>query len=674
MELDVNNLDTKLKNKKLLKGFDFVFNYLDTTTTPGKKYLPVFITETLSDYSYQRKPARVKEEIKASKTSGFQAEGLSQYTGQMYADVNIYKSFIELFGKSFVSPMNNAWKLYYKYSLDDSAYIDGHHSYLIRFKPQRRKELTFSGQFWVSDTTWAITNLQARIADDANLNYLKDFAVQLKFQQQPGGQWFLIREEVFAEMTISDKTAGFLGRKTTTRANIRINPKYDSDFFSRTQPQESIIESQATSKDTSYWAAARHEKLSEKESNIYQMVDSIKQVPVFKTFSDIVSMLTLQYLDLGKWEWGPYFKSYSHNPIEGSRFRFGGRTSEEMFDRLQIEAYGAYGTTDNRFKYGVSLLYVDNDYPRRSFTLKHKYDIEQLGLSANAFTEDNILSTILSRSPNDKLLIVRDTRANFMQEWFLGFSTNLTFTHKTIFPSELIPFKNTTNEISSNSLTTTEMSLDLRLAYNEKFIGGRFNRVSLGSEYPVVSLIFAAAPKNILGSKYAYYRSEISISHHLNVGPLGFLKYQIKGGKIFGTVPYPLLKLHEGNGTYALDLQSFNLMNFYEFTSDTWASMYVEHHFGGLFLNKIPLLSRLKLREIIYGKILYGTLNKANQQERIYDFPAKLNPLTEPYIELGVGVENIFRVFRIDAIWRITNLELPDVTRFGIRASIQIGM
>lgn len=673
MEIDLNNVDEELRKRKVFKNFDFVFNYIDTSAETGKNYLPVFISESVSDYYYQHKPKRKKEIIKANRISGMKNEGVAQYTGQMYVDVNIYDNFIDVFSKPFVSPLNNSWKLYYKYYLLDSTYIDGNHCYLVSFKPKRKQEATFTGEFWVADTTWAIKKAKARIAEDANLNYVNDFIVQVEFEKVDSSNWFLTREELFVDFNLTDKTTGLFGRKTTTKKNVKVNHKYKKGFFSSTEPEESIVQDGAVDRDTAVWNELRHERLSQKEKAIYSMVDSIKDVKLFQTISDIMTMLTVGYYDFGLWEWGPYFTTYSSNPVEGHRFRFGGRTSSEFSEKIRLEGYGAYGTDDERFKYSAGLHYIIKDKPRRDFKVKYRHDVEQLGLSVNAFKQDNILSTILTRDPNDKLQMIDLMQAEYRHEWFQGFSNSITLSNRVIYGSEALPFQNVETEQAWNSISASEINLTTRWAFNEKFLSGTFRRVSLGSAYPILTLGLTAGMKGVLESDYEYYHVKLDIDHHFDLPPFGQFQYRLQGGKLFGDLPFPLLKLHEGNGTYAFDKYAFNMMQYYEFASDTYFSFYGEHHFNGFFLNKIPLMRKLKWREIAYAKGLIGTISDGNSKENaIMDFPTSLGDVSKPYFEVGVGIENIFKIFRLDGIWRLSYLDEGEAPRFGLRASVQI--
>lgn len=432
-----------------------------------------------------------------------------------------------------------------------------------------------------------------------------------------------------------------------------------------------IVNENAIINDEEYWYKHRPIKLTAKEKDIYKMVDSIKHVPIFRTYEKIVGMFAMYHYEVGKFELGPYYKLFSFNEIEGNRLRLGGRTSNAFSTDIMINSHVAYGETDNRFKYGLGFIYMFNKNPRVAFEAQYKFDIQQLGQSPNALTEDNFFTSILRRNPNYKLTMVEDFSASFEKEWFQGFSNKLSFNYKSIEPTEYIPFQKSTpiDTILFNDVTTSETTLNIRYAKNEKYIRGEFEKVNLGTDDPVLNFYFTAGFKNVFGSNYEYYKLNLSLAHKIPISPLGYFKYIIDAGQLFGTVPYPLLKLHEGNETYAFDRYAFNMMNYYEFASDRYVSLYVEHHFQGFFLNKIPLMRKLKWREVFSAKGLIGDLS--NRHESIMDFPTGLYSINDPYWEASVGIENIFKIFRVDAMWRLSYLDHENIEKIGLRVMVQ---
>ena len=683
MELDLNNIDSAFKEQKVFKHFKFIFNYMDTSVETGKSYLPVFITETLSDYYKQRRPDRSKEVIKAARNAGVKNQSITQYTGSMYLDINVYENFITLFNKAFISPISSLGRVYYEYYLTDSAFIDNHWCYQMTFKPRSKTEPTFKGNMWVNDSTFALKRIRAQISADANINYVKGLVINQEFEKINNETWFLVKDELFADFNLKDSSSGFFGKKTCLYKNIVVNKKYPDGFFDDKVPQKSITLDDANDKDSAYWNSNRHEQLSKKEENIYMMVDSIKNVPVFRTFVDIVTLFVSGYHPMGKVEWGPYFSLYSFNSIEGPRVRLGGRTTVRFDKKLRLNYFLAYGFKDQSFKYGAGFKYVVSQTPRVSFGASYNDDYEQLGQSANAFMADNILKSLLMRKQNNKMTRIRDAKTFFEKEWFEGFSNTLTLNRRGILSNDAVPFVlNASNDVTEDikksdlkvrELVTSEVQLNTHLAYNEKFVKGPFDRVSFGSDYPVFDLNLTAGLPNVMGSKFEYYKVKLRINHRFDINPLGRFKYTMEGGRTFGKVPYPLLNLPEGNETYALDETAYNMMNYYEFASDQYASLFCEHHFEGFFLNKLPLIRMLKWREVVYGKGIIGRISSENAQ-KIYHFPEGLDDLSkEPYYEAGIGLENIFKIFRVDAVWRLSHLDKQyGIQKFGLRAKLQV--
>ncbi|MBR4441635.1 MAG: carboxypeptidase-like regulatory domain-containing protein [Bacteroidales bacterium] len=672
MEIDLSNVSSRMTEKGIMKNFDFVMSYADTSAETGKVFLPVFITETMSDIYYKSSPSKKKEVICASRVSGVESTNVSQYTGQMLIDVNIYKNYIPAFGHQFVSPVSDYWKTNYKYYLLDSLYEDGHYLYHLAFKPRHKQEYAFNGELWINDSTWAVKKVTAKMNNDVNINYINDMTISQEYTYIDSA-WFLQKEELFVDFNITDKTMGLFGRKTTSRRDIKINPPFDSNMFSTTNNEETIVLDEALTRDSAYWNSQRHEKLSLKEQNIYAMVDSVKEVPIFHTITNTINMFITGYWAHSWWEFGPYFKIYSHNPIEGHRFRIGGRTSNNFSTDIKFNAHIAYGTKDQKLKYGAGFIYMVNKAPRRTIEMQYKYDYEQLGQSINAFAEDNMFSSLLARREKDNLLMVQEFKYNYEHEYFQGFSNTAGVQYRRLYHSDVIPFRNESLQIDLKSIVSYELNLNTHFCYNEKFVAGQFFRKRMSSDHPAFDIDATIGMWNNKGNYDKYYRLTASIQQRLSVNPLGKLRYLIEAGKIFGTVPFPLLKLHEGNETYAFDTYAFNMMNLYEFASDTYLSATLEHHFNGFFFNRIPLLRKLKWREIAYAKGLVGDISMKNSRANaILDFPSSLGDVNKPYAEAGVGIENIFKFFRVDAVWRLTHLDSPDITKFAIMFKAQV--
>ncbi|MCX7696708.1 MAG: DUF5686 and carboxypeptidase regulatory-like domain-containing protein [Bacteroidales bacterium] len=663
LEVDINNINNEKKSPRLLKPFEWVLDYADTSLENGTVYLPLFISESVSKLYYRYFPRSKREFIEAVKISGIENQSVSQFLGNMYQEINIYDNFITILDKNFVSPIADVAQLYYKYYLVDSMYVDSIWCYKIMFKPRREQELTFSGTFWVATPSYAIKKVEMKISSEANINFINALFIQQHFTAiQDSSVWVPTREQVIVDFNLFQNNqkiiSGFFARKNTYYRNYVIGQPREDEFY--LNPNKVIFLPDFMEKSSEYWDKIRPDTLSAREKQIYSMVDSLKKHPVFKFYYNLVQTFSSGFYPLLYVEIGPYASLVSFNAIEGTRMRVGGRTSPNFSKKLRLWAYSAYGTKDKDFKYAGGFLYVFKKNPRRTLSFNYKHDYEQLGISPSGFREDFILATLFTRQSLSKLTMVNQWRLQNEYEWFPGFMTTFRFVNREIFSLDNQPFSFL--EGTQENLTNSEITFVLRLAYKEKFLYNDFNRMSMGSTFPIIQFQYSRGVKDLFHGDFSYHKLQFSWNDWFNVGNLGWSKYIIEAGKIFGRLPYPFLFIHPGNETYFLDETAFNMMNYFEFISDSWISFYYIHRFDGLFLNYFPLLKKLKWRELIWVKGLAGTMSQKNLS--FSSFPTYTYTLSKPYFEAGIGIENIFKFFRIDGVWRFSYLDHPRVSRF----------
>ncbi len=676
VEFDLNNLSEDFKNNKLLQPFSFIFDNIDSTNAKEKPYLPVFMTEALSDFYYRRSPKARNEVIKASKVTGLENSSVSQFMGDMYQNINIYENTILVFGKNFNSPISDNALLFYKFYLIDSMVIDGHKCYQLQFKPRRKQELAFVGNLWAADTSFGIKQIEMSIADDANINFINSTAV-VQTYTYIDSVWMMQKERLvidFNPFPIEQKKKsmmGVYGRKTADYSNFKINQQQADNFYSMTENLK--VNEDAFKKTEAYWEEHRHDTLSKNEKQIYKMVDTLQSLPIYRTWIDVITIFVTGYRVKGNFEYGPYYNMFSTNEIEGNRFRFGGRTSNQFSKWYELSGYVAYGTRDEKFKYSLGIRSFISKKPRMMVGMYYKNDNEILGQSQNGFTTDNILASVFRVTPLRNLTNVKQVHAYIERFWFSGFSTKLSFYNRTMMPLANFHYeyqKTSTTTAFKESITTSEIRLLGRLAYNEKYLDGEFTRISLSTRYPIVQAQYIIGIKNLFNSDYNYQKLTVNVDDRIRINPIGYFDYILSYGKTWDPLPYPLLELHGGNETYVFDLYAFNAMNYYEFVSDEYAAVTISHHFDGFFLNRIPLMRKLKWREVVGAKALIGRVNDRNRDLLI--FPEHLYSLNRgPYLEATTGIENIFKIFRVDAVWRLSYLDSPKAVPFSIKASMQ---
>jgi len=673
VEFDLNRIPKEMRERKIFKPIQFVFDNVDSLNSGEKPSLPIFITESLSDLYFRSNPDLKKEVIKASKITGIENTSITSVMGDMYQNINIYDNNILVFGKDFVSPISDNGFFYYKYYLEDSLFIGSTRCYQIRFKSKRPNELCFSGNMWIADTTWAVKRLEMSIPKDANINFINAANVVQEFSRIDS-TWMLSKDRLVIDFSMYKNQVGVYGRKTTSYTDFVINQPKEPKFYEF--GDKIVVEDSAMKKSDAFWDQHRHDSLSFREKKIYKMIDTIKTLPVYKTWVDIFTIFVSGYKVVNNFEIGPYFNLVSYNRVEGLRTRFGGRTSSKFSRWYELQGYVAYGFKDEKFKYSVGFKTFITKKPHRQLVgMTYKSDYEILGQSQNGFSQDNIFASLFRTNPLTNLTRVDQTYAWYEREWVEGLTSRVTLIGRTITPLIANSYRYYANDGSirtKESIRNTEARVNVRFAYKEKFISGDFTRISLGTKFPVFQFNYSKSLQNAFRGEYNYQKVVLNISDRIRlISLLGYTDYIGEVGKIFGAVPYPLMELHGGNETYIYDYMAYNMMKYYEFASDQYASVGVFHHFEGLLFNKVPLIKKLKWREVVTGKALWGSVNDRNRNTLI--FPSTLNALgTDPYVELTAGIENIFKVFRVDFLYRATYQNPKASNNIGVKAGFQL--
>ena len=683
MELDIANIGTEFRNRRLQRDFGFIFNYVDTSALTGQVYLPVMISETLADYYHSRKPEVSREVIRANRVSGIDdTSSIAQFTGSLQSNVNFYDNFIELFDVQFASPLADGGQSFYNYFLVDSMQVDGRKTYKIRFHPKRLTTPVLDGEINIDSATYALQSASARMPKGQNINWIKHLRIENSNQMANDSTWFPRADHFSAEFAVamndSSKLVSLIGTREVNYSDVRFGEPIPAEVLAM---DNSVVigDDGSLRRDESYWDEARPYRLTEKEKGIYAMVDSVQQVPLYRNIYTLINTIVGGYYKTKYIEIGPYYKMASFNRLEGFRMQFAARTTKAVSRTVRLGGYVAYGTHDEKVKGGGSVELSFNRRLMRKLTLNGSHDVVQLGAGQNALTDNNIFSSIFSRGGRRRLSMVDRFEAFYEHEWFHGLDNRLGTRIQRIYGNKYVPLVRPDGSVLE-SINDASLQVGMRITHDEKVMRTTFSRYSLEMNYPVLSLSLTAGMPKWMKDTYEYYRLEGGLHYRLKLPPLGYSDIMIQGGKIFGKVPYPLLKLHEGNATYFYDPYAFSCMNFYEFASDAWVGAFFEYHFDGWLLGRIPLIKKLKLREVFICKGVWGTLSNRNngslpETEAYLLFPEGMTSVDKPYVEMGFGVENILRLFRVDCIWRLTHRNsLPgqNVQKFAVNLSLQL--
>ncbi len=677
VEFDMNTIDSAFMKSKIFKGMEFVFKNVDTSSVTGKTYLPIFINESLTDFYGDNENKRSKEILKANKNSGLgSGNGVNMFIKDLYNDYDIYDNYLNLFDKSFTSPLSKTGIDVYNYVLADTAVIDNKLCYNIVFYPRRKNELTFKGDFWVNDTTFAIKKITMAITKSANINWVKEIYLEQEYEVLNDSVFLPTRDYMMSDFALRKKeeSKGVYGKRTTLYRNFKFNEKKPDKFY---KDEINYIDNAVYARSDDYWDENRFEKLNKDERKIYAMIDTLKTVKRFKQLYSLVSILGSGYIEIPKWhfDYGPIFSTVGFNEVEGWRIRAGGRTYFGPNDLWRIQGYTAYGFEDNKFKYGISGKWMIDKKNRIILSGGNRRDVEQIGASLTS-TNDVLgrsyaSSGLFTTGANGKLTSINLTTLAAEIEPIKNVTLQLGFSYRTLESAsdtfKLDYYTGNTPTTTKSKVTQSELNFQIEMTPNKKTIGYGVERREIDSPYSRIFINYGQGFKGFINSDFDYQKIQIYYKQPVVIGAIGRSNFTMELGKTFGQVPLGLMSVVPGNQTLFIIDNTFSNLNFYEFIADQYATLQWEHNFQGKIFARIPYLRKLNLREIIGVRGVYGTVSDENIAINASGLPY-LAP-EKPYWEYSAGIGNIFKVFRLDFAWRGNYRDVPDTSNFTIKGS-----
>jgi hypothetical protein len=675
VEFDMNTIDSAFMKSKLFKGMEFIFDQVDTSRVTGKTYLPIFINESLSDVYGSNKLNKVKEKLRANKNSGFSNnQQIMSFVKDLYSDYDIYNNYLTFFDKSFTSPLSKTGIDVYNYVLKDSAYIGEKWCYNIVFYPRRKNELTFKGDFWVNDSTFAIKKINMAVTKSANINWVKEIYIEQEFDVQNDSIFLLTRDYMMSDFALNKKeeSKGVYGKRTTLYDNHVFNKEKPAAFY---REEVSFIDNEVYNKSEEYWRENRYEKLTKDELGVYKMLDTLKTVKKFQQIYNLVQILGSGYVQVGHFDYGPIFSSFGFNEVEGVRLRTGGRTYFGPNDTWRLQGYTAYGFKDDKFKYGLSGKWMVDKKKRVILSGGNRRDVEQIGASLT--TTNDVLgrsfasSSVFSSGNNGKLTNINLTNVGVEMEPVKNLTFQTGFSYRTLEAASdafsLDYYTDAARTVTKSGVKQSEVNFQVEYTPNRKTIGYGVERDNVDSPFSRFYLNYSHGFKGLLDSDFQYEKIQLYYKQPIIIGPLGRTNIIMEVGKTFGTIPLGLMSVIPGNQTYFTIENTFSNLNFYEFVSDQYATLEWNHNFNGRLFARIPFMRKLNWREIIGAKGVYGTISDENRAINasglVYSAPEKV------YWEYSAGIGNIFKVFRIDFAWRGNYLNTPETNRFTVKGS-----
>ncbi|WP_417885886.1 DUF5686 family protein [Zunongwangia sp.] len=673
LEFDLNKIDSALIKSPIFNGMEFIFEDLDTNRVTGKTYLPIFLNESVTKVYGDNKSGDKLTELVGNKNSGFSDNQILISTVRdVYDEIDIYDNYLKFFDKNFVSPLSKTGINVYNYVLADTAYRDDKYCYKIVYYPRRDNELTFSGDFWVNDTTWAVKSINLEMSEGANLNWVKGVYIEQEFDVL-NDSVFLMKKDFFqADFAIREKedARGVYGKKTVLYDQYEFDNERPSSFYNK---KVNRFREEVYNRDDNFWEENRLESLNRDEKGVYQMLDTLKNVKQFQRLYNVTTALATGYVSFDGWDYGPIFSTFGFNDVEGVRIRGGGRTYFGQHDKWRIEGYGAYGFKDKKFKYGVQgkiLLDPDN---RLIISGGNRRDVEQLGINLTNTTDvlgrSLASSALISTSNNNSLSSINLSVLSVEIEPWENLIFRASASYREIEAAsegfKLDYYTDDEQTTIASGVDQVEISNLLMYTPGKKTAGYGVEREIIDDNYPTIFLNYTLGVKNIFNSDFDYKKLQLFYDQPLMIGGFGRAKASIEAGKTFGDVPLALLSVVPGNQTYFQLYNTFSLLDYYEFVTDTYVAAHFEHNFNGRLFSRIPLLKDLNLREIVGVRGVWGEISESNKQLDASGIFLRA-PTDKAYWEYSVGVGNIFKVLRVDAHFRGNYFDNPDARSFGV--------
>ncbi|HZI23774.1 MAG TPA: DUF5686 family protein [Chryseolinea sp.] len=685
IEIDVDNLSDKFRERKMVKKITQVLDSIERIAgEDGKPILPLFITESVSKVYYRDNPSLKYENILRSKINGVGVEDgttVTQLVGSSFQEYNFYQNWLNILAKDFVSPIADGWRLYYEYDLMDSLYVGDDYCYRLDFFPKSPQDLAFTGSMWITKNEFALKQIDVSIGKQANLNFIEKIKIQQELEPTVEGAWLPVKNRVLVDVSeVTGTSAGMLAKFYTSNKNFTINKPHPPSFY---EIPIVMAEDARVNEEEEAWDSLRHEPLTQTEKNVYKMIDTLQNIPVVKTYTDIIKIAIGGYYDVGKVDLGPYVAMLAINDIEGVRIQPGFRTNEKFSKKWVLAGQVGYGFKDEKIKYLASVQNIMSRRRWTTLTIRARSDVSRVGIDEESAGDNFLLLASQRFGVFRRGYYFNEGRIDFKRELFKGFTQRVGFRYYTFEPTFNFAYYDTPDDVPNSSIhenfETAEFIFESRYARDELFIQSDNDRLSLGTiRWPIITIRYTKGVKGVLNSNFEYDKVRLSVYRRLRFGPLGAGYLNLTAEKVFGTLPYPLLSLHLGNQSPLYTSVTYNLMNYGEFISDQFASLQYQHHFEGFLLNKIPLMRKLKWRLVGTANVIYGSMSQANK-DIIAPTTLDGEPTLEfqsfeknrPYVELGYGVENIFKFFRVDFVHRLSYLQNPDIRTFAVLFSFQ---
>lgn len=699
LSLSLDNFNPNLDKNKFLKKFKFIKNYLDTSEFNGKPILTVSVRENLSDFYYRKSPKAEKTIVRAKRMQGIDKTlddggGITSNLEEIFKSINIFDNNIPILLNRFVSPLSSTLATtYYHYYIMDTLDVGGDKCVDLAFVPANSESYGFTGRLYITlDGNYAVKKVLLNTPANINLNWVDKLRIEQEFKQMPDSTWVLDQENTFVNFYVVKGTQQLYAHQLRNYDNYNFNVQNADSVFGLLGALHVLPE--ATAQPDTFWTHNRPIPLKEKEDALKDLLGQLRKVPAFNAIIKTAEILITGYIPTAndkkvtKFDFGPMNTTFSANHLEGFRMRVGGMTTANLNPYWFASGYLAYGTNDRKIKYNLKLThsftkkeYHEGENPVNNLSFIQEYDVYTPGQDFLFTSKDNIFVAWKVGEPVTKMQYIRKSVLQYEKEWLNGLTWKswiMNQNNEAAGTLQYIKRDESGNLYHIKDFTTSEIGTQLRFAPGERAYNGRLGKESvfnLSKDAPVFKLSHQLGIKGVLGGDYNYNHTEISAEKRIWLSSFGHIDAQIKAGKVWDKVPFPLLILPNTNQSITIQPEAFHMMNALEFVTDQYVSFNATYYLKGWILNRIPGIKWLRLREVLSFNMIYGGLTDKNNPTLtpgLFLLPDGTQPLgSTPYMECSVGLENIFKILRIDYYRRLTYLDHPDIKKGGIRIALR---
>ena len=699
LSLSLDNFNPNLDKNKFLKKFKFIKNYLDTSEFNGKPILTVSVRENLSDFYYRKSPKAEKTIVRAKRMQGIDKTlddggGITSNLEEIFKSINIFDNNIPILLNRFVSPLSSTLATtYYHYYIMDTLDVGGDKCVDLAFVPANSESYGFTGRLYITlDGNYAVKKVLLNTPANINLNWVDKLRIEQEFKQMPDSTWVLDQENTFVNFYVVKGAQQLYAHQLRNYDNYNFNVQNADSVFGLLGALHVLPE--ATAQPDTFWTHNRPIPLKEKEDALKDLLGQLRKVPAFNAIIKTAEILITGYIPTAndkkvtKFDFGPMNTTFSANHLEGFRMRVGGMTTANLNPYWFASGYLAYGTNDRKIKYNLKLThsftkkeYHEGENPVNNLSFIQEYDVYTPGQDFLFTSKDNIFVAWKVGEPVTKMQYIRKSVLQYEKEWLNGLtwkSWMMNQNNEAAGTLQYIKRDDSGNLFHIKDFTTSEIGTQLRFAPGERAYNGRSGKESvfnLSKDAPVFKLSHQLGIKGVLGGDYNYNHTELSAEKRIWLSSFGHIDAQVKAGKVWDKVPFPLLILPNTNQSVTIQPEAFHMMNALEFVTDQYVSFNATYYLKGWILNRIPGIKWLRLREVLSFNMIYGGLTDKNNPTLtpgLFLLPDGTQPLgSTPYMECSVGLENIFKILRIDYYRRLTYLDHPDIKKGGIRIALR---